>query len=173
MGRARLRALLGALLGIAPERVPLRSSAFGKPEVSSAGIHFNLSHARDVMLVAVSTDRPVGVDLEIPGPNEDPSPVVRAFFTARERDAWAALPPEEKLPSFYRAWTVKEAFLKARGGGLSGRVDSVEIDMTGGAALSCPGMHGWSFQGWEPAPGAFAALAAEGRWTRADRGQFT
>ncbi|MDQ6812000.1 MAG: 4-phosphopantetheinyl transferase, partial [Actinomycetota bacterium] len=62
-GRA-LRDVLAAYLETSPEAIRIVDGAHGKPELAGRELHFNLSHSGDVGLVAVSRERPVGVDVE-------------------------------------------------------------------------------------------------------------
>ncbi len=88
------------------------------PTVESPALEFNLSHAEDVALLAVTVTRQVGIDLERidPGRADALGPAV---LTERERRALATLPAPRHLAALFRLWTRKEAVLKAAGLGLS------------------------------------------------------
>jgi 4'-phosphopantetheinyl transferase len=134
--RAALRILLGRYCGSAPERVRLETGPRGKPRLPSAcrgaGLEFNVSHAGDLAVLAFALGRAVGVDVEpvrsVPGMEE----VVRHFASAAERRAFAALPPERWPTAFLAWWTRKEAFLKARGDGLSLPLDGFDVRFSPG-----------------------------------------
>ncbi|HEY2429895.1 MAG TPA: hypothetical protein VGI06_13245, partial [Acidimicrobiales bacterium] len=88
-GRAVLRRVLGAVLGVAPEAVDLHEEPGGRLVLSTdVGVHFSLSRAADLVVVAVA-DRPVGVDVEVdrrlvrPGPLAD-----RLIEDPAERRRW-------------------------------------------------------------------------------------
>jgi len=168
-----LRHVLGCYLKTPPERVRYRIAPRGKPSlVSHAGappLQFNLSHSDDLALVAVTLRRNVGVDLERVHRGRDVMGISERFFAPREAAALKALPPGARTAAFYRCWTRKEAYLKARGDGLSLPLDSFEVSLapTEPAALlrSAQGLREvrrWTLLGLAPAPGYVAALAVEG-----------
>jgi phosphopantetheinyl transferase len=152
-GRAFLRKLLGQLLAREPESLCFRYGAFGKPvlDLDGAEIDFNLSHAGTVAAVAVATRAGgIGVDVEWIRPLDDIDAVIRAAFTAHEAAQILSLPQPLRLPAFYRAWTRKEAVLKARGCGMSGErhgpdrdtvwvVRSFDVGDAYSGAVACPG----------------------------------
>ena len=91
----------------------------GKPVYSNSDIHFNLSHAGDYVVCAVS-DRAVGIDIERIRKNA--IKVAERFFTQEECD-WIA---DDNL-RFCRVWTLKEAYAKLTGEGIAGVVSKVEF----------------------------------------------
>ena len=123
LGRAWLRRLLGAYLDIEPSRIVLTYEATGKPVLAGAAggqpVHFNLSHSGELVVIAVSGGGRVGVDVEQRKCLPEVELLVQRFFSPGEHTAFAALPVEERLPSFFRAWVRKEAALKATGSGIT------------------------------------------------------
>jgi 4'-phosphopantetheinyl transferase len=106
---AFLHATLTAYLG----RNPLFArDANGRPELSDRTLRFNLSHTEGMVAVAVTREADVGVDVERIRPVDDL--LAKAVFTAEELHAW---PGDAR--SFFERWTLKEAYVKARGRGLS------------------------------------------------------
>ena len=98
----------------------------GKPHAPSlAHFDFNLTHAREQVLIAVAREQPVGVDLERIDREIEIDDIARRYFSAAEADALEALAPERKLAAFLRLWTLKEAVLKALGEGISFGLDRV------------------------------------------------
>lgn len=164
-GRARLRAILGGYLGEAPGAVRFRHGAWGKPEVD--GPSFNLSHSGDRAMLAVAWDVPVGADIEAVRVVE--SDLAQRAFAPGERRALAALPAEEQAAAFLRGWTRKEAYLKARGTGLSTELSSFEVTLgpDDPRLLRCAsGEAGlWRIADVDLGPGVAGAVAArtEGR----------
>jgi phosphopantetheinyl transferase len=131
-----LHAILRARLGSSVELV---RDANGKPHV--AGVHFNVSHSSELAVIAVS-DAAVGVDVEQHRAIADPSAFARRFH-------FAAVDPLELM----RLWCRKEAWLKARGIGLAGVTERVDV-------RAAP--PGWFIADLELAPGYAAAVAREG-----------
>lgn len=114
-GRAALRTILAGYVGSAPAEIAFGYSRFGKPELAGGTrLRFNASHSSGRQLIAIASGREVGVDLERVRPDFAFEDIVRRFFPPEER---AAISDAE---SFFRAWTRREAFLKATGQGLSG-----------------------------------------------------
>lgn len=114
-----LRHLLSRALGRA--EVAFNSGANGKPAlVSNENLHFNLSHSADKAVFALAWNRQVGIDLEsaeslMRNPTDLPAMAERIFST-NELAHWRGIPDEEtRIAAFLRAWTRKEACLKAAG----------------------------------------------------------
>jgi 4'-phosphopantetheinyl transferase len=115
----------------------------------------------------------VGVDVErIQTERATPS-LARRFFAPAEAAAVAAAAPADRAMTFFRCWTRKEAYVKARGEGLSLALDSFEVPLEPDAtraltaARDDPAETGrWSLRELEPAPGHIGALVVEGEgWT--------
>ena len=126
-----LRRLLGGYLAAPPARLSFFTQAFGKPAlVPGAGrppLAFNLAHSGDVILVAVTAGCEVGVDVEQIRPDLDMTAVAQTHFSEQEVAALKAMPPEERTVGFFRCWTRKEAYLKARGDGLGFPLDKFSV----------------------------------------------
>lgn len=162
--RGALRTLAGSWLGIAPESVAFAYGDKGKPEVE--GLSFNVSHARDVALVALGAGR-IGVDVEEMRPDVEMRALARRFFTRAENDALARFEGDELVRGFYGCWTCKEAFVKAMGEGLSFELDRVEVAVPpqAPAVLSIDGdaaaAAAWTMSAIDAGPGYAAAVAVD------------
>lgn len=117
MGRARLRAILGQSIGVAPGELVFIYGEHGKPMLPGDPVYFNLTHSGDHALLALAP-RPVGIDLERVQSSPNLAQMVGMTFHADEAAAWNALPDEQKLLAFTRTWARKEAVVKAMGAGL-------------------------------------------------------
>jgi 4'-phosphopantetheinyl transferase len=150
-GRGILRHVLAGYLGIEPREVQFTTGPYGKPALtgSDTSLHFNLSHSDDLMLLAVTHVREIGVDVEFMKQNVPFETLADHYFTPE--DAWdlRLLPAEKRAWKFYDVWTSTEARLKASGVGLSFGPSVVEPDR-------------WAMLKLTPAPGYAAALAVEG-----------
>ena len=125
-GRAILREILAGYLGEEPGSIRLSEGEFGKPHLSdhldADSITFNLSHAGDLLLVAVAAGSEVGVDLEQVRLDLADLPyrtMAERYFSPREQEDLFSLPASEQIDAFYRCWTRKEAYLKGTGTGFS------------------------------------------------------
>ena len=115
-----LRVVLGRYLSEAPGAIAFELGPQGKPELAGRPrrLRFNLSHSGELALVAVSSARPVGVDVERIDDRRD---ILALAAHSLEPSAAAAVretPPERRVDAFYRAWVEHEARLKCHGGGL-------------------------------------------------------
>ncbi|WP_133911804.1 4'-phosphopantetheinyl transferase family protein [Streptomyces sp. NBC_00582] len=134
VGCALSRRILGELLGVPPEDVPLRrvcptcGGPHGKPRLAvRAGYDFSVTHSGDVVGVAVCRGAQVGLDVEEADTALDVDAAARTALSARETAAFYALPPAERKPAFLRIWTRKEAVLKALGVGLRAPLRELEV----------------------------------------------
>src|SRR6266850_3503894 len=131
---AALRSILSIYVNCPAREMQFASGPYGKPKL--APIHdkkklaFNLSHSHELALIAVTQGREIGVDVERVRADFAFDEVAQRFFTTREVAALHDLPIHLQREAFYKCWTSKEAFLKAKGTGLSGRLDEVEIVLT-------------------------------------------
>lgn len=120
LGRVMARRLVGAALGVDPTAWRWREGERGRPDVDMAGcpISFNLAHSAGVVVCAVACGRHVGVDVEHrKRPPTDPR-VVRRFCSDAEALDIERHGPDGWRDQFLRYWTLKEAYLKARGVGI-------------------------------------------------------
>jgi len=132
VSRGFLRSILGVALTCAPEDIRFGEGEHGKPFLTGAhaqsGIEFNVSHSGDVFLYAVSRGRAVGVDVERKKERMAVETIARCYFAPEEsRRLLEQVPREDRLPSFYRCWTRKEAYLKARGTGLTTELHAFQV----------------------------------------------
>lgn len=165
---AALRTILGRYLGLPPAGVEVAVRPGGKPELASLPgappLRFNLSHSDGLAMIAVTLDREVGVDVERVRPMPDVGAIVERYFAVPERAAWRALPDYERLAAFFRCWTRKEAYLKARGIGLSQGLDRCEVSFVPGEPAlvqsSDPCSSGTPWRLYDVSPGAGEYVAA-------------
>jgi 4'-phosphopantetheinyl transferase len=164
-----LRRLLGAYLRCAPESICFTYGANGKPSVSTgdpaAGIRFNLSHSGELMLIGISRDREIGIDIEKVRAERAGEEVARRFFSTQEVEELRRLPAELRTEGFFLCWTRKEAYVKALGEGLRFPLDQFRVSLTpGGAAELNSGDQGrWALRSLSPQPGYAGAVVGEGQ----------
>jgi 4'-phosphopantetheinyl transferase len=117
-GRTFLRHRLGRLLGCDPLSVELVTGPDGKPALAEPVLSFNVSHAGDLVLIAVSRPRRLGVDVEQIRPDLDVGAVTEELLGPADRRAVTDAVAREGIEAFFRYWTRYEALVKARGDGL-------------------------------------------------------
>lgn len=171
-----LREVLGRYMGWEPGEVPLGASAGGKPEIVHVGamlrgelVEFNLAHSGEVALVAVTWVGRVGVDVERVRAEVEAEAIAERFFVVEERRALAERAEEERIGYFYALWTCKEAFVKARGTGLTTPLGSFVVRFDGAgegprvvAAEGGEALRAWSLVQLAPGEGYAGVLAVEG-----------
>lgn len=128
-----LRYLLSAYFPtIKPETWRFAPGIHGRPALVNepAGITFNLSHTKGCIALAFARNCRLGVDIERRGGHTDLD-IARTFFADFEYKALKALPPEMQADRFLCLWTLKEAYLKALGVGLSLPLDAISFQFSG------------------------------------------
>jgi 4'-phosphopantetheinyl transferase len=172
VARGALRQLLGAYLKLDPEAVSFGYGPQGKPSLSvtqsAYGIRFNLSHSGEIALLAVSRNRELGVDVEQIRADFTSGEIATRFFSPEECAKLERLPAYETVDAFFNCWTRKEAYIKARGGGLSIPLDSFAVAFAPGEAAALlhvkagdENFSRWRFHELHPGAGYKAALAVE------------
>lgn len=131
--RALCRTVLSAYVrDIAPSGWRFCVNAHGRPEIDAGGVapplRFNLSNARSVVACVVTRHADAGIDVEETARNNDLDGIAESCFSASERRALLALPPAHRRERFFELWTLKEAYIKARGLGLSLDLGRVSFD---------------------------------------------
>ena len=151
LSRGLLRRVLGKISGQAPERLRFERLPSGKPLLPDfPELHFSLSHSGQWIGLAVSCEAPIGIDIEQPSRPRDFLRIAQHYFHPEEC-ALLEAPPLELMPlHFYRLWTMKEAFFKARGTGISeglGRINLAGFHLGRGATFDAdlPDTEAWNF----------------------------
>ncbi len=118
--RGTLRSLLAGYIGVTPQELSFRYTAHGKPLLNGqSDLRFNVSHTDGLALIAVVKAREIGVDVEKISAAPDVRKLAERFFSIQERRSLEPLSGDELQAAFFRCWTRKEAYVKARGEGLS------------------------------------------------------
>jgi 4'-phosphopantetheinyl transferase len=117
-GRTLLRRRLGRLLGCDPLSVRIVCGPDGKPVLAEPALSFSLSHAGDLVLIAISRPRRLGVDVEQIRPGRDLRAVIETVLGAADRQAVGRAVERDGERAFFRHWTRYEAVVKAQGDGL-------------------------------------------------------
>ncbi|MEU6215189.1 4'-phosphopantetheinyl transferase superfamily protein [Streptomyces sp. NPDC047023] len=129
--RAMTRRVLGRLLGRSPSGLEFCRPQYGRTELLDRDVWFNAAHADGTLLVAVSRDAEVGIDVQ-PGDLVYEESLHLAL-TGWERRILGRLSPSARQAFFLGLWTRKEAVLRAVGHGLSIPLDQVDVLVEDGA----------------------------------------
>lgn len=174
VARGVLRELLGRYLGARPDRLRFSYTSYGKPALEvgpgEPTLNFNVSHSQGVALFAIARGREIGVDIEGIRPEFAGMEIAERFFSTEETAVLRSLPEEQRHEAFFTCWTRKEAYIKARGEGLSHPLDKFDVSLRPGEPAQLLRTRGdpheitrWSLRELAADPGYVAALAAEGR----------
>lgn len=176
VARGVLRALIASYVGLPASALRLSAGRHGKPrlvpptvDAPHPDLTFNVSHSGELALYAIARGREVGIDLERMDATTDIEALARRFFSDAERSAFDSVEDERRTAAFYRVWTAKEAYLKARGLGLSLPLGAFDVALRSGepTRLMAGGVTGRARSRWTvvelPAGSGYAAaLAMEG-----------
>ncbi len=135
VARYVLRTLLGGIVGAQPSSLEFSTNKYGKPKLlpklslnqNSESINFNLSHAGEYGLVAISTAKKIGIDIERIREIDNIEELAKRSFSNDEYLQFITQPEFDRLNTFFRCWTRKEAFIKAIGKGLNQPLDSFSV----------------------------------------------
>jgi 4'-phosphopantetheinyl transferase len=168
--REALRHVVGAKCEVEPHAVRFAYGPFGKPEMMGRDciVHFNVSHCEDVALIAVSTNGPVGVDVERVRNDFNLDRVVERLFSPEEARGFADLSPSRRPRALFTWWTRKESLVKATGEGLRS-LRSFEVPAQPDSAArvltirgDSPGRRVWSLRDFAVGSDMVGAVAAAG-----------
>jgi 4'-phosphopantetheinyl transferase len=172
IGRGYLRLLLGKILDLPANKLQFEYDEFGKPSLvprQGLPLQFNVSHSGDLILIAITMARAVGVDVERIRTDLDPDTVAARFFSTHECKVLASLAGAARYEAFFACWTRKEAYLKGRGIGLSLPLDQFDVSFLPNeepqllATRHDPSeAQRWTLRTLEPGHDYMAALAVAG-----------
>jgi len=127
--RAGLRERLGTALSIPARELRFVEGPYGKPHLVDGTLAFNVSHSKDLGLIAITPLPQVGVDIEYMRALTDLFDLARRYFSPREQALLHTLPESLHVEGFFNAWSRKEAFIKAIGRGLSFPLDRFDVSL--------------------------------------------
>jgi 4'-phosphopantetheinyl transferase len=168
LGRVMARALVGRALGVAPTAWPWREGPRGRPEVDDLGsaLGFNLAHTGGLVACAVRRGGEVGVDVEHRDRPALDRRLVDRYCAPEEIADIQRRGPDGWRDQFLKYWTLKEAYLKARGLGIAVPLADVCFQLTP-EPVRLAGLHSlagdsteWAFALGELPGRLFLAVAA-------------
>jgi 4'-phosphopantetheinyl transferase len=173
VARAALREILSRYLHESPGRLRFDYDSFGKPSLAGGNgdeLRFNVSHSHEIVLIAVTRGRDIGVDIERIRPDMATFDIAERFFSRLEAEALRALPMDRQAEGFFNGWTRKEAYLKALGKGLSMPLDQFVVSLSPGEPACLLKAEGdpregsrWSMWDLRAGPDYVAALVVAGQ----------
>lgn len=171
--RALVRTVLSRYVSIDPKEWIFSANAYGRPDIVNAQardecVTFNLSHTQSLIVLGVSKRRALGVDVENLWAREASIDIADRYFAPQEVAALAAAPRHQRQYRFFEYWTFKEAYIKARGMGLSLPLDKFSFHYPDDRAVEIA-IHPefadhskrWQFWQFRPTPEYLVAICAE------------
>lgn len=159
LARGTLRTLLGQKTDADPSKLLLRNTPHGKPYLPDSPLRFNLSHSRDRLLIALTHDHDIGVDIEFHRRGVPSTAIADRWFTASERARLHRHAEPSRL--FFDFWACKEAYVKAIGRGIYKDFASFELPLDLPSLEPVSSQDGnWVFQSLPVATDFSAALVA-------------
>jgi 4'-phosphopantetheinyl transferase len=118
--RGLLRFIISGYLNCQAKDIVFEKLPRGKPYLLNyPQLHFNISHSNEKLLIALSKELPIGIDIEQIKMRKSIEDLVLRCLAPTEQSYWFALAKEQQLKAFYQFWTRKEAFVKATGFGIA------------------------------------------------------
>jgi 4'-phosphopantetheinyl transferase len=171
--RALVRTVLSRYISIHPKEWFFSTNAYGRPEIVNAEardacLSFNISHTHSLIVLGVTRRRALGVDVENVRAREVSIDIADRYFAPQEVAALTAVPPHQQHYRFFEYWTFKEAYIKARGMGLSLPLDKFSFHYPDDHAVEIA-IHPeladdaarWQFWQFRPASEYLVAICAE------------
>jgi 4'-phosphopantetheinyl transferase len=122
-GRVLVRKTLSEYSIEPPGGWQFESNPYGKPMIirspGTPDLRFNISHSTGIVVAAFSLGREIGVDVEYIEQKIDCLELARSQFSSAEIELLDALSEQRQVDAFFALWTLREAYAKARGIGLS------------------------------------------------------
>lgn len=171
-GRALVRHAMSVLAGHAPREVMITRDAMGKPRLAApleaSSWYFNISHSGNLVVCVVASSA-VGVDIESTSRDVAHLAIAQQHFSAEEVD-WIASNPTRSKGKFTALWTLKEAYLKAVGVGITVplcgmRFSEVKRWSCGIQSADLPAEGHWHCRLLKPQQGYWLAVCSQSRMT--------
>jgi 4'-phosphopantetheinyl transferase len=172
VARGLLRNLLAAYLGVDCSDLRFSYGAQGKPFLvldSPVQINFNVSHTHGRAVFAFTRGRDLGVDLEYVSDDFDDELIANRFFSRAEVVTLRTVPADLRKQAFFNCWTRKEAYIKARGEGLSMPLNQFDVSLRPNEPAALQNNYRderevsrWSMQAIPAPEGYVGALVVEG-----------
>jgi 4'-phosphopantetheinyl transferase len=137
VSHALLRQCLSHYHDIPPADWRFEEGTFGRPEIVARSgcppLRFSLSHTHGLAACAVTLEMDIGLDVEAIDRDIDVASIAEHVFSVQERQCLAACGGSEQRDLFFRYWTLKEAYIKAVGAGMTLPLQSISFrNVTGG-----------------------------------------
>jgi 4'-phosphopantetheinyl transferase len=172
VARALIRTTLSRYFDLPPQSWQFAANRYGRPHVTEPRqfrpVRFNLSHTSGLVVCAVAKARAIGIDVENVRRATEFADLAPRVFSPIELSTFRKTAPEMQREVFFSFWTLKEAYIKARGMGLSLALDGFSFDLAGPSPRvhfteRCPDdSERWQFRQYAPTADHRMAIAVAG-----------
>jgi 4'-phosphopantetheinyl transferase len=133
--RAHLRRILASRTSLDPATIRFRYGSHGRPDLADnpLDLRFSVSHSSGHAVIAVTRERDLGIDIEVSRRIDHLDSLAERYLAPVEIEQLAL--EDDKVHAFWKAWTRKEAYVKALGTGLSGRICEFAVSLSEPARL--------------------------------------
>lgn len=179
LARSALRILAAQYLNSMPISIQIGYEAYEKPYfLDYPELKFNVSHSGEMVVLAFIQQFDLGVDVEYIKTDFEVMNIADNFFAYDEIEKLKAVEKELQFEAFYRCWTRKEAFIKAKGSGLSFPLADFSVSIGEKAKLlatrwAIEEKKEWSLSSFVPKKGYVGALAVHGPVTKINYHEWT
>jgi 4'-phosphopantetheinyl transferase len=130
LGRALVRNILGRYWSQTPETIELASTERGQLYFSDdEAMRFSITHAHNLVAVALTANARVGIDIEYMERKLNLEGLGERILSAEDFRVFQVLPDRVMVPTFFRIWTRKEAYLKGTGEGITDALKEITVSM--------------------------------------------
>lgn len=172
VARALVRTTLSRYFDVPPQVWQFATNRYGRPHITAPRqfrpVRFNLSHTSGMVVCAVAKARAIGIDVENVTRESSLADLAPRVFSPVELATFRETAPEMQREIFFSFWTLKEAYIKARGMGLSLPLDGFSFDLAGSSprvhfSERCPDESDrWQFRRFAPTTDHRMAIAVAG-----------
>jgi len=172
VARALIRTTLSRYFDVPPQSWRFAANRYGRPHVTEPRqfrhVRFNLSHTGGLVVCAVAKARAIGIDVENIRRESELADLAARVFSPVELSSFLQSAPQMQREIFFAYWTLKEAYIKARGMGLSLALDGFWFDLGGASPRvhfteRCPDdSDRWQFRQYAPTADHRLAIAVAG-----------
>lgn len=172
---ALVRTTLSRYAACQPDKWHFIKGEQGKPNIDPAlglpPLRFNLSHTKGMVACVIALDRDCGIDVERVRSMNDMKGIAEAVFSDAEIAFLNAQPEADWPQTFFTFWTLKEAYIKAIGLGLSVHLRKIIFNISSATTRATVNQEeltdaGWHFQHWEPAATHHLAVVFQSQISR-------
>lgn len=127
IARAYLKLIISKYLKINNKDIHFSYNKYGKSYLKGSNLYFNISHSKDFAVYAFSNLGEVGIDIEFMREKVDFKNIIHRYFSKNEILDFNDLPEFQQKEAFFNGWSRKEAYIKAKGKGLSIPLNSFDV----------------------------------------------